>query len=151
MSRWGYFLKRVLMSIPVLFLVITFLFIMLRLGPLDPVAARLGEDAVGADAQAMREELGLMDPLWQQYLQFMTDLILFQGQSWVVRPDRGIVPVVQATGPATLWLGFWAILMPLFIGIPLGFYAGLRSNTVGDYIASMGGILWLAMPNFGWV
>lgn len=148
MSRWGYFLKRVLMSIPVLFLVITFLFIMLRLGPLDPVAARLGEDAVGADAQAMREELGLMDPLWQQYLQFMTDLILFQGQSWVVRPDRGIVPVVQATGPATLWLGFWAILMPLFIGIPLGFYAGLRSNTVGDYIASMGGILWLAMPNF---
>ncbi len=148
MSRWEYFLKRLILSIPVIFLVITFLFIMLRLGPLDPVAARLGDDAVGAEAEAMRRELGLYDPLWQQYVQFMTDLIQFQGQSWVVRPGRTVTTVIAQSGPATLWLGFWAVLLPLFIGIPLGFYAGLRSNTIGDYIASMGGILWLAMPNF---
>lgn len=148
MSRWEYFLKRLLLSIPVLFLAITFLFIMLRMGPLDPVAARLGPEAVGADAEAMREQLGLNDPLWQQYIQFTTDLLLFQGQSWVVQADRPVTAVIRASGPPTLWLGFWAILLPLFIGLPLGFYAGLHPNTWGDYFASMGGILWLAMPNF---
>lgn len=148
MSRWGYFAKRLVLSVPVLFLVISFLFLMLRLGPLDPVAARLGPDATGADAQAMREALGLTKPLWEQFIQFMTELLLFEGQSWVVRPGRDLFDVVAASGPATLWLGSWAILLPLFIGLPLGFYAGLRSNTLSDYIASIGGILWLAMPNF---
>lgn len=148
MSRWSYFFRRLLLSIPVLFLVITFLFIMLRLGPLDPVAARLGPDAAGTDAQAMRERLGLHLPLWEQYLHFTRDLVLFQGQSWVVRADRSVISVLVSSGPPTLWLGFWAVLLPLFIGLPLGFYAGLNPNTWGDYVASMGGIMWLAMPNF---
>lgn len=148
MSRWEYFLKRLLLTIPVLFLVITFLFLMLRLGPIDPVAARLGPEATGAEANRMRERLGLNDPLWEQYLQFARDLILLEGQSWVVQGDRAVTAVLRDTAPPTLWLGFWAITLPLFIGLPLGFYAGLRPNSWGDYIASVSGILWQAMPNF---
>lgn len=148
MSRWEYFLKRLLLTIPVLFLVITFLFIMLRLGPLDPVAARLGPEATGSDAERMRERLGLNDSLWEQYVQFATDLVRFQGQSWVVQGDRAVTAVIRDTAPPTMWLGFWAILLPLFIGLPLGFYAGLNPNTGGDYAASVGGIVWQAMPNF---
>ncbi|QSG03093.1 ABC transporter permease [Natranaeroarchaeum sulfidigenes] len=148
MSRWEYFLKRLLLTIPVLFLVITFLFIMLRMGPIDPVAARLGPEATGAEANRMRERLGLNDPLWEQYLQFARDLILLEGQSWVVQGDRAVTAVLRDTAPPTLWLGFWAIMLPLFIGLPLGFYAGLHPNSWGDYIASVSGILWQAMPNF---
>ncbi len=148
MSRWTYFLKRVLLAIPVVFLVITFMFVLLRMGPLDPVAARLGPDATGADALRMRERLGLNDPLWEQYLQFLQEMLVFEGQSWVVQGDRHVRDVILSAGPPTLWLGFWAILLPLFIGIPLGFYAGLNPNTWGDYVASAGGILWYAMPNF---
>ena len=148
MSRWEYFFKRLLLTIPVLFLVITFLFIMLRLGPLDPVAARLGPEASGAEAARMRERLGLNDPLWQQYLQFASDLVHFEGQSWVVQADRNVTGVIRDTAPQTLWLGFWAIMLPLFVGLPLGFYAGLNPNSWGDYTASVSGILWLAMPNF---
>lgn len=148
MTRWGYFVKRLLLSIPVLFLVITFLFIMLRLGPIDPVAARLGPDATGGDAQIMRDQLGLDEPLWTQYRIFMRDLILFEGQSWVVQQGRPVRGVLRDSAGPTIWLGFWAILLPLFIGLPLGFYAGLNPNTWGDYLASIGGILWLAMPNF---
>ncbi len=148
MSRWAYFLKRLLLAIPVIFLVLTFLFVMLRMGPLDPVAARLGPEATGAEAAQMRERLGLNDPLWQQYLQFVRDMLLFDGQSWVVQGDRHVRDVIAAAAPPTLWLGFWAILLPLFVGLPLGFYAGLNSNTWGDYIATTGGILWQGMPNF---
>ena len=148
MGRWKYLLKRLLMTIPVLFLVITFLFIVLRLGPIDPVAARVGDQATGAEIQAVRDRLGLDDPLWQQYLRFARDMILFDGQSWVILQDQSVRSIISNRAPPTIWLGFWAILLPLFIGLPLGFYAGLNPNTWGDYIASVSGIIWLAMPNF---
>ena len=149
MTRWNYFLKRLLLMIPVLFLVMTALFIILRLGPIDPVAARLGPEASGAAATRMRQKLGLNDPLWKQYLDYVTNLITLNlGESWVVRADYDVWTVIRISGPVTLWLGFWAIMLPLFIGIPLGMYAGLNPNSWGDYIASLGGILWLAMPNF---
>lgn len=148
MSRWQYLLKRLLLTIPVLFLVITFLFIVLRLGPIDPVAARVGDQATGAEIQAIRDRLGLDDPLWQQYLRFARDLLFFEGQSWVILQDQSVRSIIRARAPPTLWLGFWAILLPLFIGLPLGLYAGLNPNTWGDYVASVGGIIWLAMPNF---
>ncbi|SER67283.1 ABC transporter permease [Natrinema salaciae] len=149
MSRWRYFFKRLLLSVPVLFLVMTFIFVLLRMGPVDPVAARLGPEASGAEAARMRERLGLNDPLWEQYLDFvMNFLTLDLGKSWVIYGDMDVTRVISFAGPPTLWLGFWAILLPLFIGIPLGFYAGLRPNSGGDYLASVGGILWQAMPNF---
>lgn len=148
MSRWRYFLKRLLLSIPILFLVATTLFVILRLGPLDPVAAILGPDAGGGDAAEIREALGLNEPLWTQYYEFMINLVTFEGQSWVIQPGTSVQAMIADFAPRTIWLGFWAILLPLFIGIPLGFYAGLRPNSIGDYIASFGGIVWLAMPNF---
>lgn len=148
MSRWNYFIKRVLLSVPVLFMVMTFMFIMLRMGPISPVAARLGPEATGSDVEQMQEALGLDRPLWEQYLTFMKDLILFNGESWVIYPKREIFEILAQITPPTVWLGFWAVMLPLFIGLPLGFYAGLNSNTFRDYFASIGGILWLAMPNF---
>jgi peptide/nickel transport system permease protein len=148
MSRWSYFAKRALLSIPVLFSVMTILFVLLRLGPLSPVAARLGENPQGADIEQMRENLGLNDPLWDQYVDFMVDLVTFQGESWVVRTGQPVGEAILNLAPATIWLGFWAILLPLFIGIPLAFYAGLNPNTKGDYLASTMGILWQSMPNF---
>jgi len=149
MSRWEYFVKRLLLTVPVLFSVLTFLFIMLRAGPIDPVAARLGPQAGAADRAQLRERLGLNDPLWEQYVDFITDFLTFNfGQSWVVQAERDILDIAINAAPATLWLGFWAILLPLFIGIPLGFYAGLNPNTLGDYTASLGGIVWQALPNF---
>ncbi len=149
MTRWEYFVKRVLLTVPVLFMVLTFLFIMLRMGPIDPVAARLGPEADGTDAEIMRERLGLNDPLWEQYVDFITSFLTFNfGQSWVVQAERDIFDIIINAAPPTIWLGFWAILLPLFIGIPLGFYAGLNPNSWGDYSASFGGIFWQALPNF---
>ena len=149
MSRWRYFLKRLLLSVPVLFLVMTLIFVILRLGPLDPVAALLGPEAGAAAREQVRRDLGLNQPLWRQYVTYMWDLLTFNfGQSWSVQSNREVLSLIQLFAPRTLWLGFWAILLPLFIGIPLGFYAGLNPNGIGDYVASFGGIVWLAMPNF---
>ena len=149
MSRWHYFFKRLLLTVPVLFLVMTIIFVALRMGPIDPVSAILGPEGTGGDAAALRQELGLNEPLWRQYIDFMISLITLDlGQSWVIHQGRTVEELVMIFAPRTLWLGFWAILLPLFIGIPLGFYAGLNPNSWGDYVASFGGIVWLAMPNF---
>jgi peptide/nickel transport system permease protein len=93
--------------------------------------------------------LGLNQPLWEQYIDFMIGLYTFDlGQSWVVSPQQPAFDLILIFAPRTVWLGFWSVLIALFVGIPLGFYAGLNPNTLSDYFASFGGIVWRAMPNF---
>ncbi|WP_129114167.1 ABC transporter permease [Halegenticoccus tardaugens] len=149
MSRWGYFLRRVLLAVPVVVFGTTITFLILRVGPLDPVSAILGPTGSPQAYDQIQENLGLDEPLWIQYIQFMTDLFTFNlGQSWVINPDTDAYDLILLFAPRTIWLGFWSVLIALFVGIPLGFYAGLHPNTLPDYAASFGGIVWRAMPNF---
>ncbi len=149
MSRWRYFIKRVLLAIPVLFLAMTAIFVIIRMGPLDPIAAILGPQGGPADAERIRAALGIDRPIWQQYIDFMVGLLTLDlGQSWVISRGRPVTEMIVSYGWRTLWLGFWSVAIAILIGIPLGFYAGLRPNSWGDYFASFGGILWRAMPNF---
>jgi len=149
MSRWTYFAKRLVLSVPVILFGTSLTFLIIYAGPVDPAAAILGQGATGQRLAQIRAQLGLDQPLWQRYLQFVVDMFTLQlGQSWVIRPDVSAYEVIMSRAPRTVWMGAWAILLPLFIGIPLGFYAGLNPNTAGDYTASFGGIVWRAIPNF---
>ncbi|MFC4359839.1 ABC transporter permease [Halobium salinum] len=150
MSRWQYFLRRLLLSIPVVIFGTTITFMIIRLGPLDPAAAILGPgQASGPRAEELRRQLGLTQPLWEQYFDFMLDMVTFNlGNSWVISSGTPAYELILIYAPRTIWLGFWSVLIALFVGIPLGFYAGLNPNTFSDYTASFGGIVWRAMPNF---
>ena len=149
MSRWQYFLRRLLLSIPVVLFGLTITFVIVRMGPIDPVAAIVGEQGGAVSRARIEERLGLDQPLWEQYIEYMVDMLTFNlGQSWVVQPGRSVTGLIGTYAPRTLWLGFWSVSIALFVGIPLGFYAGLNPNTGGDYFASFGGIVWRAMPNF---
>ena len=149
MSRWNYFAKRLLLMLPVVLFGTTITFMIIRMGPLDPVAAILGNDVPPSQYARVEAQLGLDEPLWQQYIDYMVGLLTFDlGNSYVIQENTSAMSLVVGHAPRTLWLGFWSILLPLFIGIPLGFYAGLNPNTMGDYAASFSGIVWRAMPNF---
>jgi peptide/nickel transport system permease protein len=148
MSRWGYFLRRLVLAIPVIIFGTTITFMLIRLGPIDPAAAIVGIGNPQGIAR-IREQLGLNQPLWQQYFDFMISLFTFDlGQSWVIQPGRDAYSLIVSYAPRTIWLGVWSVIIALFVGIPLGFYAGLNPNSIGDYFASFGGIVWRAMPNF---
>jgi peptide/nickel transport system permease protein len=149
-SRWSYFARRVLLVVPVVFLGTTVAFLIVRLGPIDPAAAILGAQQVGSpEYYQLREQLGLTDPLWEQYIDFMWEMVTFRlGRSWVISPGTRVNDLIAIYAPRTIWLGFWSVLIALCVGIPLGVYAGLNPNTLGDYVASSGGIVWRAMPNF---
>jgi peptide/nickel transport system permease protein len=149
MSRWQYFLRRLVLAIPVVVFGTTITFIILRMGPLDPVSAILGPTGSPQAYNRIEENLGLNQPLWEQYVEFMVGLFTFDlGQSWVVSPSTPAYELILIFAPRTIWLGFWSVVIALFVGIPLGFYAGLNPNTFSDYVASFGGIVWRAMPNF---
>lgn len=148
-SRWKYLGKRLLLSLPVLLFGTTVSFAIVYLSPLDPVSAILGTNYNPQAAEQLRRNLGLNQPLWQQYVDYIVSLWTLQfNNSWVISPATNAASVIWAYLPRTLWLGFWSVLVAVLFGIPLGFYAGLNPNTGGDYIASFGGIVWRAMPNF---
>jgi peptide/nickel transport system permease protein len=139
----------VLLSVPVLVFGASITFVVIRAGPLDPVSAILGPQGDPQAYNTIKRQLGLNQPLWQQYVDYMVNLFTLNlGQSWVQQPDTSVYSLVLTYAPRTIWLGFWSVLIALFIGIPLGFYAGLNPNTLSDYTASFGGIVWRAMPNF---
>ncbi len=155
MSRWRYFIRRLVLAVPVVFFAMSLVFIVIRMGPRDPVAAALGQNQNPELAHRMRVQLGIINPdgspvpLWDQYIEFMVDLVTLSfGQTWVINRGAGVLDLILARAPVTIWLGFWSVLIALLIGIPLGFYAGLRPNSMPDYFASFSGIVWRAMPNF---
>jgi peptide/nickel transport system permease protein len=137
------------LSVPILIFGTTATFWIIRAGPIDPAAAIIGPDGDQQAYQRIRDQLGLDEPLWEQYIDFMIGMFTGDfGQSWVLNPDTPATVMISQYAPRTIWLGFWSVLIALFIGIPLGFYAGLNSNSWSDYLASFGGIVWRAMPNF---
>jgi peptide/nickel transport system permease protein len=149
MSRWTYFAKRFVLSIPVILFGTSLTFFIIYAGPIDPAYAILGMKASPERVRQVHQALGMNQPMWEQYIEFIVDMFMFNlGNSWVIQPNTPATQVILGFAPRTILMGAWAILLPLFIGIPLGFYAGLNPNTLGDYTASFGGIVWRAMPNF---
>jgi peptide/nickel transport system permease protein len=138
-------------------------FLIIRAGPIDPVAAVTGLNPDPGFRLDVAQSIGVVRqncaspnpfedcrvPLWEQYIEFMTGLLTFDlGVSWNISRGTPVAELIASRAPVTVWLGFWSVLIALFVGIPLGFYAGLNPNTLSDYTASFGGIVWRAMPNF---
>ena len=71
---FGHILRRLLLAIPTLLAVFTIIFLIVRVAPGDPATAALGDDASRRAVNALRERMGLNEPLWKQYLIFLGDL-----------------------------------------------------------------------------
>ncbi len=142
-----YAVRRILQSIPILFVVLTLVFVVVRVLPGDPATAALGDYASKEAVSALREKMGLNDPLPVQYLQFLGNLL---------RGDFGTslvngVPVgrqILADLPYTLELTLTAIVFGYLFGIPLGISAAVRRNSFVDYFNRVFSLLGLSVPAF---
>ncbi|WP_137285731.1 ABC transporter permease [Halorussus salinisoli] len=151
MSRWRYLGKRFLLAIPVVWLGMSMTWFIIFMGPVDPAANVLNNADPQASEryEAAQERLGLNTPPHEHYVNWMWDMATLDlGQTWLLYPGSDVGSLILDYMPRTLWLGFWSVTIAVFVGIPLGFYAGLRSNTLADYLTSLSGIVWRAMPNF---
>jgi ABC-type dipeptide/oligopeptide/nickel transport system permease component len=145
MSRFLF--RRLLLTIPVLIGVATLVFSLIHLVPGDPAQSMLGEGAAPEDIAALREKLGLNEPLYLQYGAFMRGLL---------RGDLGTslrygTPVAREIGarlPNTIRLAAAAMTVALLLAIPLGILAAVFRGTPIDHGAMTLSLLGISLPNF---
>lgn len=115
----------------------------------NPVDILINPDSNQVERQRVIEHLGLDEPLWRQYLAFISGLTQGDfGDSFVYhRPALGLI---LERLPATLELAFSALFIALVVGVPLGLYAGLHPETRTSRIITTGSILGFSLPSF-WV
>ena len=139
--------KRLLMMIPVLIGVSFLVFFILAVSPGDPTRMILGQQASQEAVEAMREELGLNDNLFVRYFHYMADAVQGDfGVSWKTKLE--VLPQVLGYFPNTVILSLAGILVAILIGVPIGILSAKKQYTWVDNIATVLGLVGVAMPNF---
>ncbi len=139
--------KRFLGIIPVVLGVLLLTFLLIHLVPGDPVEVMLGESASSADRDLLRQELGLNQPIVVQFGQYLVNLLHGDfGQS--IHTKTPIAELIQVRFPATLSLAFFALLIGLSIGLPLGIFAALKAGRWQDLLITIISVRLSAMPAF---
>jgi peptide/nickel transport system permease protein len=144
----AYALQRILLAVPMLLILVTFVFFLLHIAPGDPVIALAPPAAPQATLDAMRHDLGLDKPLWQQYVAYIGQLLHGDlGYSYAAKGVR-VWQRIGATFPATVELTVAAMLVAVTVGVALGALAGARRGGALDLVARLFGILIYSAPVF---
>jgi peptide/nickel transport system permease protein len=136
-------------SVLVLFGVSILVFSMVHLLPGDPVTAILGADdgAAMADREAMREQLGLNDPLYVQYWNFLSNAL--RGDlGYSLSSGQPVSRIIVDQLPATLRLTLAAMGVAVVVGAVLGTVAALFHNRFPDFFSMIFALIGVSMPNF---
>ncbi len=140
-------LRRVLQAIPVLFVVITVTFVLTRMIPGDPALTMLGPQASEEAVEAMRERLGLNEPILTQFINYL--LGVFQGDfGWSTSYSTDVMPLILSRLPSTLSITLTALVIAMLVGIPIGVESALKQNTWFDYVFMVIALIGVSMPIF---
>jgi ABC-type dipeptide/oligopeptide/nickel transport system permease component len=140
-------LRRLLLAIPTLFVVVTVIFLLVRVIPGDPARAALGDNATEQAVDQLREQLGLNEPIWVQYVTYMRGLIQGDlGTTLITRQPAW--DQIQFVLPHTLQLTFAALIVALILGIPIGIITAVKQNTPIDYTGRVVSLAGLSIPAF---
>ncbi|MGX1789522.1 ABC transporter permease [Bosea sp. NPDC055332] len=143
----GYLVRRILLAIPTLFVMLTAIFVLVRLVPGDAASVILGDQASAASLAALREKLGLDQPVHVQYLAFLGKILTGDfGQS--LSSGRSVIREVLLVLPSTIELTVAAITIGLLFGLPLGVAAALSRNGWVDYVSRVVSLIGLSFPAF---
>lgn len=142
-----YIIRRLLLVIPVLIGISIFVFLIMHLTPGDPARLMLGESALAEQLEALREELGLNDPLPVQYFNWLKKAVRLDfGRS--LRSKKLVTDEILSRLPATAELAFLAVGIAVLVGIPVGILSATRPNSLFDNIAMIGALSGIGMPAF---
>ena len=142
-----YVLTRLLLVIPTVFILLTLVFLLMRVAPGDPVSAALGGRVPQEELERIREELGYDRPILVQYGEYLGDVL--RGNFGVATTDnRTIGEIIRQNGAATLELTFFAMIIAVVVGVGFGLLAGRYRDTWIDGGGRIFGIVIYAMPVF---
>lgn len=139
--------QRVLLIIPMIFILLTLVFLVLRVAPGDPITAAVGNKLSPAALAQRQHDAGFDRPLAVQYLDYLGSVARLDFGT-TITDKQPVMEVVKQNGGATLELTFVAFIIALLIGLPLGIIAARFRDSAGDVIIRLFGIVTYAAPVF---
>ena len=147
MRTLRYLLTRAAYALPVIWLVVSVVFLLIHLVPGDPILQMLGEGAPAADIAATRHAYGLDIPLGQQYLHYWKG-VLHGDLGPSLRFNQNVSKLIAQRYPYTLQLTVAALIVALIISIPAGVRSAQRCGKWDDKTLSVVSLFGLSFPNF---
>lgn len=149
MGMRHYIAKRVAHALVVIYIVATIVFFAVRAIPGDPARVLLGGDANAEAIAALREEMGLTEPLYVQYIRWMGRIS--QGDLGTsVLSDQAVLQMLIGVAEPTLSIAGLGMLIALLIAIPAGITSAVKQYQWEDYVATTVSFVGISMPGF-WI
>ena len=150
----NYIVKRILYSVPIIFIISIITFFLIQLPPgsyLDAVILEMTQSGVEVDEaflETLRKRYALDQPVMHQYLKWITDIIFHfdLGRSWLY--DRPMIELIAERLPWTLALSISTFLFIWIISFPVSVYSATHKYSFGDNSFTFLGFLGLGIPNF---
>ncbi len=144
-----YTIRRLVQLVGVVLVLSLLLFAWLRVLPGGPVSALLGDRSTPEKAAELTKQLGLDQPIFVQYFKFLGRAATGDfGVSTGVQPGDSALDIFLQRFPATLELSFFAILIAIAVGVPLGYLAAKRRGGWFDNLSVVGSLIGVAVPVF---
>jgi peptide/nickel transport system permease protein len=144
---FAFILRRVALTLPVAWIVVSLVFGLVHFVPGDPVAQMLGEGAAVTEVSRVRHELGLDRPILEQYTAYLKGLA--RGDLGIsIRNQTPVTESILNAYPATLELAAAALIFSLIVAIPMGALAAIRRGRWIDRLIGAISLFGVSMPNF---
>lgn len=147
MSIWSYVIKRLFISIPTLIGVSLLVFFMIHLIPGDPAQLMLYPKGTPEEVEALRQEMGLNQPVLMQYLDWIVHAMQFDFGNSVFNGET-VISEIGNRFPATIELTLGALFIAIVLGMPLGILAARKKNSIIDYLCITVSLAGVSIPVF---
>ncbi len=143
----AFIVRRLLLTIPVVWIVVTLVFSLIHIVPGDPVAQMLGEGAAASQIDQMRHDLGLDRPVLAQYRSYVTGLVHGDlGSSF--RFQESVLSSILTRYPATIELALAAAIFSILLAVPFGVIGAIRRGRGADRAVAFISLLGISLPAF---
>src|SRR5215475_13239680 len=140
--------KRVLFVAPVVWAVVTLVFLLIHIVPGDPVRNALGDNATEQQVNELKQKLGLDQPLLNQYVNYWRGVLKGDLGVSLINPSDHVLEKILKRYPATIELALAGLAFAIMVAIPLGVTAGRNQGKARDNIASVVALLGISTPGF---
>ncbi|MDR2657400.1 MAG: ABC transporter permease [Oscillospiraceae bacterium] len=139
--------KRVLMAIPVIWGIVTIVFILMRVFSHNPAFLLLGQHATADKVAELTKYLGLDQPIWKQYLIYLGQLLRGDlGTSLFTK--QPVLREIMERMPATIELAVFSVIMSSIVGVILGIVCAVKQNSALDRLMQVTGLTGISLPRF---
>jgi peptide/nickel transport system permease protein len=142
-----YLLTRLALVVPMVLILLTLVFLLMRVAPGNPISAALGGHVPPAVINQITHQLGFDKPLWRQYVNYLW-AILHGDFGTTITDHRPLTQIIEVNGAATLELTFFAMIVAIVVGVVIGLFAGRYRDTSIDVSGRLFGIVIYATPVF---